>query len=55
MLRGVSLFDKFASHLLEHFIFHTGIIRSLIFVTCSARNSSFTEANASTAPPSVFG
>ena len=54
-LEGVNLFDKFASHLLEHCIFHTGIIQSLILVTCSVQNSLFTEANVSTAPLSVFG
>ena len=54
MLRDANLFDKFASHFLEHFIFHTGIIQSLILVTCSVQDSLFTEANASTAPLSVF-
>ena len=54
MLRDANFFDKFASHLLEHFIFHTGIIQSLILVTCSVQDSLFTEANASTAPLSVF-
>ena len=54
MLQDANLFDKFASHFLEHFIFHTGIIQSLILVTCSVQDSLFTEANASTAPLSVF-
>ena len=40
-LEGVNLFDKFASHLLEHCIFHIGIIRSLVLVTCSVLNSFF--------------
>lgn len=50
-----TLFDKFASHLLEYCIFHTGIIQSLILVTHSVQNSLFTEAYASTVLLSVFG
>ena len=43
MLRDANLFDKFASHFLEHFIFHTGIIQSLILVTRLVQNSLFTK------------